>query len=1042
MIKSIVKWLSLFFLVLLLAAVLVPLLYKKEIQNKIKTEANKQINGTLEFKDVDLSFFTHFPKLTVSLNNIELRSFATVDSSILFSAKKCSVSLPFWSLFELDKGFTIQSFDLDGALINIISTKEGQANYNITKSDSSSASNSNSNLNLKLQKYSFTNCEINYIDRSADGMIIQLKNLNHTGKGDFNNKIFALTTQTKIDSLTAILGGIKYLNRVKLNSTLDLEIDQLNSIYKIKENKFALNELQLAATGEVQMNPDESIKIQMEINNPGNQFKDVFSLLPYAYTKDFAAVKSSGDFSLNGKINGLFDSKKESYPDWNFLLKINNGNIQYPNMPVSLKDLNLDLKSINKGPSKKYHSINIKPLHFILNRNAVDGFLSMDQLEQDPHISGQLKGAFSLQDYKQLIPIDPNVKLEGLIKMDLDFDATQSQVTTAQYNSIKCTGFAEIQQLQYADPTMPLVAIPSMTMQFSPQAINLNSSQLKLGKSDLELKGKINNPLALLYDQQTTEAQLELQSHYFDGNEWLTASEGSTVTSEPTQSSSVLPLAKKLKVNCNAKMNDVRYDTYIVKDVLANMTYDNDVLSIQSGQATVNQNQLKIDGQLNRLLGFGLQNELLEGTLNIKAQQFDLSKFFTGGDATRITNTSTTTEEPFLVPEGMKMDINFVIDQFQYDKLKLNQFKGLLNIANEMIEMHDMSSQTMGGSMIFNGVYNSQNHEKPSFDIKYEIQKFQFPKAFESILTFQKLAPVAQFVEGVFNSTFVANGSLGKNMMPDLNTINIGGLIETINAAVKGFKPIEGLADKLNIAELKTISLENTKNWFTVENGTVTLKEIKKTMKDIDMTLQGTHKISGPMDYQFKFRIPRSKFNQNPVGSTAEKGLDYLKNMGSKVGINIDNGTHVNVAVTMSGPMKDPKFNVKLLGADGESLESSGKTLLQEAGKKAEDSLRTIAQKELDKAKQKAMEQAQRAEDSLRSIAKQKAEEAKNKVLDQAGKELEKHVDSNLVKKGKEVLNDQLGKEAGKVLNEDAKKEMEKAKEKLKNWDPFKKKGG
>ncbi|MBK8153350.1 MAG: hypothetical protein IPK61_10040 [Saprospiraceae bacterium] len=82
------------------------------------------------------------------------------------------------------------------------------------------------------------------------------------------------------------------------------------------------------------------------------------------------------------------------------------------------------------------------------------------------------------------------------------------------------------------------------------------------------------------------------------------------------------------------------------------------------------------------------------------------------------------------------------------------------------------------------------------------------------------------------------------------------------------------------------------------------------------------------------------------------------------------------------------------------------------------------------------MVEAKRVEDSLRRVANEKIKEAEQKAVDQVKKEAGKYVDTTLINKGKDVLNDK----AGKVLNESTKEEIEKAKEKLKNWDPFKKK--
>lgn len=49
-------------------------------------------------------------------------------------------------------------------------------------------------------------------------------------------------------------------------------------------------------------------------------------------------------------------------------------------------------------------------------------------------------------------------------------------------------------------------------------------------------------------------------------------------------------------------------------------------------------------------------------------------------------------------------------------------------------------------------------------------------------------------------------------------------------------------------------------------------------------------------------------------------------------------------------------------------------------------------------------------------------------------------MDSNLLNKGKDVLNEKLGKEADKILKEGGQKEVEQIKDKVQEWNPFKKK--
>ena len=194
------------------------------------------------------------------------------------------------------------------------------------------------------------------------------------------------------------------------------------------------------------------------------------------------------------------------------------------------------------------------------------------------------------------------------------------------------------------------------------------------------------------------------------------------------------------------------------------------------------------------------------------------------------------------------------------------------------------------------------------------------------------------------------------------------------------------------------------------------------------------------MDYDFTFKIPRSKFKNNVVGATTETGISFLKNLASKTGYNIEVGSNVNVLVNLSGKLLDPKINFKLLGTDGQSLEEGAKNAMNETIDKAKDSLIHRAENEIDKNKQKALKEVKRMEDSLRLLAAKKAVEEKRKLLEKASNEASKYVDSSLINKGKDVLNDKLGKEADKILKEGGQKEVDQIKDKVKDWNPFKKK--
>src|ERR1700675_1846498 len=84
-------------LVLLLTLLLVlPMLFRDQIAQRVKTAVNQNINARVDWSDVGLSFFRHFPNLTLTLDGLTAVGVDRFQSDTLAQAAhlRASVSLP------------------------------------------------------------------------------------------------------------------------------------------------------------------------------------------------------------------------------------------------------------------------------------------------------------------------------------------------------------------------------------------------------------------------------------------------------------------------------------------------------------------------------------------------------------------------------------------------------------------------------------------------------------------------------------------------------------------------------------------------------------------------------------------------------------------------------------------------------------------------------------------------------------------------------------------------------------------------------------
>ena len=67
-----------------------------------------------------------------------------------------------------------------------------------------------------------------------------------------------------------------------------------------------------------------------------------------------------------------------------------------------------------------------------------------------------------------------------------------------------------------------------------------------------------------------------------------------------------------------------------------------------------------------------------------------------------------------------------------------------------------------------------------------DVKSMDFQQSFNTFNTFQKFAPIGQYLKGKFNTTLNLEGELGKDMSPNLNTLNLSGFLQTLSGFCVG----------------------------------------------------------------------------------------------------------------------------------------------------------------------------------------------------------------------------------------------------------------
>jgi len=936
-----IKWLFITILTLVLLLVVggfvLSYFYKDEIVAKVKTDINKNFDATIDFGRVDLSFLRSFPDFNLQLQNLNIQGKDAFEGITLVDAKNIELDLDVMSVINADAPIQVNTIQFTEPNIHVMVLKDGTANYDIAKA-TEEAESSSYNFQINLEEYSIVDGHLTYDDRAGD-LFLELKDLDHTGSGNFTETVFDLVTKTNITEMTAKTGGITYLRRAKgdLDMTLNADLDQMK--FTLKENEIMVNALKLKADGFINMLKNGDIDLDLKFNAPGNSFKNFLSLIPSAYTKNFADVTANGKLAFNGYAKGIYNAEKNKMPAFKIYLDITNGDFKYPDLPLGIKDIFAKI-NIN-SPSSDFDKmvIDIPNFNMNLGNNSFEARLNLKNPISDPDVDTKINGIINLADLAKAFPMEDVQTLNGVITTDLTANTRMSYVDNQQYERVKMDGTMQIENMNYVATGLPAVNIKTTNIAFTPQNAKIENFKAVLGKSDIEARGSLNNILAYFSPEKTMTGKFSVRSNYFNVNEWI--AEEATAEAVPTPTETV-EIFDRFDFDIDALMDKVDYDIYKLSNVSANGNFSPTRLDMDNFALRISNSDIKGNGNLRNIFAYVFDNETLEGDLNMTSKYFDLNQFMADMEAgTPKAKTIATEElEPLLIPEGVAVNIHAKIDKLDYTNMVLKNIKGKMVIADQAVNIKNATANTLGGKMTMSGGYDSKNAEKPGFDMDFDISQFSFQESFKKLNTIRALAPIVKFMEGKFDTKLKLSGAVGKDMMPDLNTLTADGFFQTLDAVLTSFKPLENLGDKLNMSAFKTLKIKDTKNWFTVKDGKVNIAEFDYAFQDIAMKISGEHGLSQDMDYNIKAKIPSKLIGKGNVGTAAKTGLKLLNDQASKIGIDLNVGEFVNVLINMKGSMTKPKINVKLLSSEGEA--ATIKDVVNQVVETVKDSVTTV----------------------------------------------------------------------------------------------------
>ncbi len=1006
------------FVIFLGAAFALPLIFKDDILAAVDKAIDNSVNAEVYYDPgkFDLTLFKNFPNVTVSMGDFGVVGVEEFAGDTLADIQSFDLIVNLKSVI-FDEQPRISGIHLDQPRIYVKVLENGKANYDIAKpseEETVAEDTTTSNVSIGIDEWKITDGRIVYDDRTLP-FYMELDEMNHTGSGDFTLDVFDMKTETNIERAILSYDGVAYVSGQSFDADIDMNMDLENFKFTFSENTVKLNDFALGFDGFLAM-PSEDIDMDITFAAKDNSFKSLLSLVPATYQEGYEGIETEGDFDFHGFVKGTYND--ETMPAFNVVLNTENAMFHYPDLPTAVKNISIDLLVDNKDGNIDNTVVNLKKMHADFGNNPIDARLLLEGLDEYK-IDTEVTARLNLGELSTMFPME-GTEMKGIFNLALKangvYDSVANRIPTIDMDMRLQDGF-----VKSAEYPLPLDQI-----RFASSVKNTSGN---MAETVIEV-----NDFHMLLDEEELTADLVLQN--LDDYTWDLNMKGGIDLEKLTQVYPMedMTLAGVIRANIETKgkMSDVEAERYAqlptsgtvsvqnfsytapdfpqgFKISDANATFNPDKIELNNFDGAAGSSDLHMDGFIANYISYLFkENETIRGELNFKSGRFDANEWMTEEESAPVAEADTASEVPMEVVEVPK-DIDFVlrssISEVLYDNLTLQNLRGNIIVRDGVVRMDGVNFNSLGGSFAMDGAYDTRDMSAPAFNFDFGIDGLEFKQAYTAFNTVQKLAPIAEKMEGEFSTDMNLKGLLASDMSPVLNTLTGNGILEIADAALTESKLIAGITSVTKLSDTDQMTLKDTEVQFEIEDGRVFVEPFDVNFGNIKTVIAGSNGIDGSLDYLLKMNVPAGA-----VGSAVNQAIAKLTgangNVSSNLLINLKvGGNYDDPKVTLAGAEAGESTTGQAKQAVAAKIEAEKEELKKELDKQKEEA-EAKAKAEAERLKKEAEEKARKEAERLKKEAEEKARKQAEKLSDEAKKELEKAVPDST----KEEVKDKLKK--------------------------------
>ena len=584
--KKIVKIAVIAVVVILAIALIAPAALRGKIADIVKREANAMLAARLDFEKLDISLLRHFPNASVELKGLTLVGVDRFEGDTIVAARRISVVVNLMSLFG-DSGFEVTKVILASPAVHTHKLADGAVSWDVMKPSEAPAEEvpaeepAPSSFRLSVRDFRISDAAIRYEDDSTN-MRFSTAPLSLRLRGNMSADRTDLDLRLTAAAMRFVSGGIPLLSDAEAELVAVIDADLANNRFTFSRNTLRLNAISVGLDGWVELDGD-AVAMDLKAGCDKVQFKDVLSLIPAFYTREFKNLTAGGELSMELWARG--EMRGPALPAFELKTEVRNGSFQYSSLPKAVTDINIAARVSNPGSVMDKTVVDLSKFGLRMAGNSVAATFYATNLVSDPVFRASADGRVDLGAVKEVYPLEKGVDLGGLITADLKLSGRMSDIEKNRYERLGAQGTFVVEGVGLTLPNLPAVRIRRAAATVTPAAMTLGEFGLTVGRSDLSANGQLTGYIGYLLRDDVLSGRLYVKSELLDLNEIMDAmpsAEGGAADEEaPAEPVRAIEVPRNLNLSLNTDLRKVLFEKMTIGDISGEMRVAGGALSLE-----------------------------------------------------------------------------------------------------------------------------------------------------------------------------------------------------------------------------------------------------------------------------------------------------------------------------------------------------------------------------------------------------------------------------------------------------------------------------